>query len=77
MKQLYFNFIKVESMKNVMTILINLNTSLYKAAKATAILEQRTMAGQIEYWAKVGRAALNNPDLPIPLVVESLPSLSE
>lgn len=33
--------------------------------------------GQIEYWSKVGRAALDNPDLPVSFIAEALASLSE
>lgn len=35
------------------------------------------MAGQIEFWVRVGRAALDNPDLPLSFIAESLASLSE
>ncbi|MDO8261816.1 MAG: hypothetical protein Q7T21_01170 [Gallionella sp.] len=35
------------------------------------------MAGQIEFWARVGRAALDNPDLPVSFVAESLTSMAE
>ena len=37
----------------------------------------RTIAGQIEYWAKVGRTALDNPDLPVSFIAESLASMTE
>ena len=46
-------------------------------AKADAAAEHRTIAGQIEFWAKVGRAALDNPDLPVSFVAESLVSMAE
>jgi hypothetical protein len=36
-----------------------------------------TIAGQIEFWARVGRAALDNPDLPVTFVAESLASMAE
>ena len=39
--------------------------------------EHRTIAGQIEYWAAVGRAALDNPDLPASFIAESLASMRE
>ena len=34
-------------------------------------------AGQVEFWAKVGRAALDNPDLPASFIAESLMSMAE
>lgn len=56
---------------------IRINQSLYEQAKADAEVEHRTIAGQIEFWARVGRAALDNPDLPVTFVAESLASMAE
>lgn len=56
---------------------IRINQGLYEQAKADAAVEHRSIAGQIEFWAKVGRAALDNPDLPVTFVAESLASLAE
>jgi hypothetical protein len=56
---------------------VRIEDNLYQQAKAEAQIEHRTIAGQIEYWASVGRAALDNPDLPISFVVEALASLRE
>lgn len=42
---------------------IRINQTLYNQARSEAACEHRTIAGQIEYWAKVGRAALDNPEL--------------
>jgi hypothetical protein len=42
-----------------------------------AAAEHRTIAGQVEYWAEVGRAALDNPDLPVSFIAESLASMAE
>ena len=47
------------------------------AARAAAKAEFRTVQGQVEFWAKVGRAALDNPDLPASFIAESLMSLAE
>ncbi len=56
---------------------IRIDQTLYNQAKADAASEHRTIAGQIEYWAKIGRAAIDNPDLPVSFIAESLASLSE
>lgn len=56
---------------------IRIDQTLYDQARSEAASEHRTIAGQIEYWAKVGRAALDNPDLPVSFVAESLASLAE
>lgn len=39
--------------------------------------EFRTVSELTEFRAKVGRAALDNPDLPAPFIAESLKSLTE
>jgi len=59
------------------TTSIRIDRTLYDHAKADAAAEHRTIAGQVEFWAKVGRAALDNPDLPVSFVADSLASLSE
>lgn len=59
------------------TTSIRIDQALYNQAKADAAAEHRTIAGQIEFWAKVGRAALDNPDLPASFVAEALASMTE
>ena len=56
---------------------IRINRELYEQARQDAILEHRSISGQIEFWARVGRAALDNPDLPVSFIAESLASLAE
>lgn len=59
------------------TTSIRIDQSLYNQAKADAAVEHRTISGQIEFWAKVGRAALDNPDLPVSFIAETLASMAE
>jgi len=56
---------------------IRIDQTLYDQAKADAAAEHRTIAGQVEFWAKLGRAALDNPDLPVSFIAESLASMAE
>ena len=56
---------------------IRIDQTLYDQARAEAMAEHRSIAGQVEYWAKVGRAALDNPDLPVSFIAESLASMAE
>lgn len=56
---------------------IRIGQTLYEQAKLDAAAEHRTIAGQVEFWARVGRAALDNPDLPVSFIAESLASMSE
>ena len=55
---------------------IRIARDLYEQAKQDATVEHRSIAGQIEFWARVGRAALDYPDLPVHFVAESLASLA-
>ncbi len=59
------------------TTSIRIDQTLYNQAKADAISAHRTIAGQVEFWARIGRAALDNPDLPVTFVAESLAALAE
>lgn len=56
---------------------IRIDQGLYEQAKQDAMLEHRSIAGQIEFWARVGRTALDNPDLPVSFIAESLASMAE
>lgn len=56
---------------------IRIDQTLYEQARSEAQAEHRTIAGQIAYWATVGRAALDNPDLPVSFIAESLVSMAE
>ena len=59
------------------TVSMRIDESLISAARTAAKAEFRTVRGQVEFWAKVGRTALANPDLPTSFIAESLTSLSE
>lgn len=56
---------------------VRIEDDLYVSARDQAKAEHRTIAGQIEFWAKVGRAALDNPDLPVDFIAETLISMAE
>ena len=56
---------------------IRIDQCLYEKARQEAQVEHRTIAGQVEYWAQIGRSALDNPDLPVSFIAESLASLAE
>lgn len=56
---------------------VRIDDELYKDAKLHAKAEFRTIAGQIEFWAKVGKAALDNPDLSVDIVSDILIAKAE
>jgi hypothetical protein len=61
----------------VMGMPVRIDDALYEQAKLHASAERRTIAGQLEFWAMVGKAALDNPDLPIDFVRDLLVAKAE
>jgi hypothetical protein len=61
----------------IMSISIRIDDALYETAKVRAKAEMRSIPQQVAYWAKVGRAALDNPDLPIEFVRDTLQAMEE
>ncbi len=59
------------------TASVRIDEDLVHAARDAAKAEFRTVQGQLEFWAKVGRAALDNPDLPASFIAETLMSMAE
>ena len=55
------------------SIAIRIDRQLYDQARNDARAEHRTISGQVEYWARVGRAALDNPDLPVTFIADTTP----
>ena len=60
-----------------MSVAVRLSDNLIKDAKILAKVENRTVPGQIEHWAKIGKAAEQNPDLPLNMIREILIGLEE
>jgi len=57
-----------------MGVPIRIDETIYNAAKKVAKAEFRSIPHQIEFWAKVGKCALENPDLPTEFIKELLAS---
>ncbi len=55
-----------------MGIPIRIDETIYNEAKKTARAECRSIPHQIEFWAMIGKCALDNPDLPIEFVRDLL-----
>jgi len=55
-----------------MSVSVRISDELYEAARRTAKAEFRSIPQQIEFWAKLGRAAYDNPDLPIDFIRDIL-----
>jgi hypothetical protein len=55
-----------------MSTAVRISKILLDHAKIKSKVENRSVTGQIEYWAKIGKIAEENPDLPFYLIKEIL-----
>ncbi len=51
---------------------VKLSSKIITEAKFVANLFNRSLAGQIEYWAKIGKIAEENPDMPYEFIKDIL-----
>lgn len=61
----------------VMTTAVRVSEKLVREAKLVAAVDNRSVTGQIEHWAKVGKCAEENPDLTYGLIKEILLGIEE
>ncbi len=55
-----------------MSIALKLSDDLVEMAKPHAAAEHRSVPKQIEYWARLGKAVDENPDLPLQFIKDTL-----
>ena len=60
-----------------MAVALKLSDELVEDAKATAAAEHRSVPRQIEYWARIGKAVLENPELPLRFIQDTMLALEE
>lgn len=60
-----------------MPVALKLSDDLVETARPYATAMQRSVSKQIEYWARIGRAAEENPDLPVGFIVDTLVGIEE
>lgn len=60
-----------------MSIKVKLPASLVQDAKYASVITKSSIPEQIEQWARLGKAADENPDLPIHLIRDILASKVE
>ena len=56
---------------------VNLSDDLVEKAKKYGNVFNRSTPKQIEYWAKIGQIAEENPDLPYQFIQEALLAMDE
>jgi len=55
-----------------MATAVKVPDELFKNAKIKSKIFKRSIAGQIEYWAKIGQMIEDNPDLPLQFLQDVL-----
>jgi len=60
-----------------MPVALKLSDELVEDAKPHAAAEHRSVPKQIEYWARIGKAVLENPELPLRLIQDTILSREE
>jgi len=60
-----------------MAVAMKLSDDLVEVAKTVAAAEHRSVPKQIEYWARIGKAVLDNPDMPLRLIQDTMLSIEE
>ena len=60
-----------------MAIALKLSNELVEDAKPHAAAEHRSVPKQIEYWARIGKAVLENPEMPLRLIQDTILSREE
>ena len=51
---------------------VKVSDELFEKVKVQSKVFKRSIAGQIEYWAKIGQMIEDNPDLPLPFIQDVL-----
>ena len=60
-----------------MAVALKLSDELIEIAKPHAAAEHRSVPKQIEYWARLGKAVEDNPELPLQFIKDTLLALQE
>ena len=60
-----------------MTTAVRVSDKLVREAKIYSKIDKRSVTGQIEHWANIGKCAEENPELTYSLIKEILVGLAE
>lgn len=60
-----------------MATAVRISDQLVKKARSRSKALKRSVAGQIEYWAKIGEIAEDNPDLPFSVIQDIMIGMEE
>ncbi|MDH4451356.1 MAG: hypothetical protein QE265_12325 [Rhodoferax sp.] len=60
-----------------MAVALKLSDESVEDTKAMAAAEHRSVPKQIEYWARIGKLVLENPDMPLRMIQDTMLSFEE
>ena len=60
-----------------MSIAVRISDTIVKEARIFGKIDNRSVTGQIEHWAKIGKIAEDNPDLTYDLIKDILIGIEE
>jgi hypothetical protein len=63
--------------RKIMSVALKLSDELVELAKPHALAGHRSVPKQIEYWARLGKAFEDNPDLSLQFIKDTLLALQE
>lgn len=62
---------------SIMSAAVRVSDKLVQEAKVFSAVDNRSVTGQIEHWARIGKCSEENPDLTYNLIKEILIGLEE
>jgi hypothetical protein len=68
---------KIKRGNYIMATAVRITDELVKDAKIFSKIDKRSLTGQIEHWARIGKCAEENPDLTYDLIKEILIGIAE
>lgn len=60
-----------------MTTAVRVSENLVREARLLSVVDNRSVTGQIEHWARVGKCVEENPDLTYRLIKDILVGIEE
>ena len=60
-----------------MATAVRVSDKLVRDARLVSAVDNRSVTGQIEHWAKIGKCAEENPELPYSLIKDILLGIEE
>jgi hypothetical protein len=64
--------LSIQKGTTIMPTAVKISDELIAQARIKSKIFKRSIAGQIEYWAQIGKIVEENPDLPLPFIQDVL-----